>query len=1038
MTLSEKDLEILITDKGSRLITGPPGSGKTHTLIKLVKYLILKKNIDPSQVLIFSFNRRWSKILREKTADTIGRSLWEIPIVTFYSFCIDVLEWDLLEKYRKSPGGGIEPGLGIDVLNSVEQWDILTGIVRELDKNDYPYSMRYMDSGSHVSGSYLQEVFDFILRAQENLIEPGVLLKKFMPAKHPLLAELSGIYSRYTRVLEEKEKYNYGMLLLKTAKLLKKDVRLRQNIRERFKYIIIDEFQETNSAQNRIISGISNNNCIFFGNDDQAIYGFRGSVTDNFKQLYRKLEPQKKILMLNKNYRNSADIIMLSSDFMGQDDSMIPKENIPNKDTGESGEIWIRSFPTAMEETGKICHKILELNKNHEVRLEDIAILVKGLGYETHLVEEALSGSGIPFVRRSSRSLMDNRYVSYIIDFLKLVSILNKNGISKNSGESGGMPLKALLENILLSDAVSIDPLFLGKLKSAYSRKGKSETLNFWSYILDYTGDDKDDDRENGFRESLSKVIERISYYSDIAGRDILDFLMDFLDDPLVGLFKFLRTDNSQEALRQAVSISTGDYLKSVMEYVKGSGNTDLDAYLDFIQNLETNQFLEEVEESIEEQVQPGMVNIMSFHQCKGLEFEAVFIPFMNSNYLPSKFKNQQVFDIQFFRNLAEGKKLDPVQLQKEHMAGEIRLFYNGLTRAKNYLYVTCCKSRSSSVFFDKLKDCRDKLEEKRSRSPEPKIGTRSSDSRWMLKKKALAAFCRQEMGRKTDPKRVIGLLKELDCSYPPDMWWSYNRVTENKNSPLEKVRRSYSATRLNTYRDCPFKYKIQYYFGIAGEESINLIVGNAYHEILQRFFEEDRHDISWERLKNIVKKVLEEKELGFPSMKRQLINKAFSDFERYHGKHLPGEPSSSRMETDFKFDIEGDLMRGRIDQINFGADGSMELVDFKSGPVRYNERDLEDEIQLKIYRLAMEKDSSLQKMKIPDIKMKYLSLGSEKKAEYFLPEEYYDQEELIARLKEIISGIKSEEFRAEPVGYNTCSYCDFKIVCPKFYGKYD
>jgi ATP-dependent exoDNAse (exonuclease V) beta subunit len=421
------------------------------------------------------------------------------------------------------------------------------------------------------------------------------------------------------------------------------------------------------------------------------------------------------------------------------------------------------------------------------------------------------------------------------------------------------------------------------------------------------------------------------------------------------------------------------------------------------------------------------------------MEFEAVFIPFMNNNYLPSKFKNQQVFDIQFFRDLTDAKDLTPAQLQKEHMAGEIRLFYNGLTRAKKYLYITSCKNRSSSVFFDKLKDCREKLEEKRPKSPESWTGTaRGRDSCWMLKKKALVALYRQEMGLNTNTENTIGFIKELSSSCQPELGYGHSKVTENKNSPLEKIKRSYSATNLNTYRDCPFKYKIQHYFGIAGEESINLIIGMAYHEILQRFFKKDQDDFNWKRLKDITRKVLEGKDLEFPSMKRQIMDKAFSDFERYHEEYLPTEPSSSKMETDFKFDLDGNEMRGRIDQINIEHDGSIELVDFKSGTTRYSEHDLEDEIQLKIYRLAIDEDSRLRQLKVKDVKMKYLSLGSEKKAEFFLPDGFYDQEKLIKRLKEIISGIRREKFRAEPSGYNTCNYCDFKVLCPRFFGKYD
>jgi DNA helicase II / ATP-dependent DNA helicase PcrA len=1030
MTLSKEDLQKLVPDKGSILVTGPPGSGKTHTLIQLAAYLILKKGIDPRQVLILTFNRRWSKILRQKTAEAVGRSLWEIPIETFYSFCTDILEWNRLEEYRKGSG----PGKGIEVLNSVEQWDMLTGVVRELDKKDYPHSCRYIKSGPHVAGSYLQEVFDFILRAQENLIEPGDLLGKFIPARQPLLAELSGIYSRYSRRIEYSGRYNYGLLLSKTARLLKEDPGVRRYARDRFRYIIVDEFQETNTAQYRIISGISDDNCIFFGNGDQAIYGFRGSVTDNFNQLYTRLKEQDRVFYLDKNYRNSPGIIKLSRDIISPVEERVPGENNPCITDDEEGEIEVKSFSTAMEETAHICCKIEELNRSCGIRLEDMAVLVKGLGYETHLIEDALSGNGIPFVRRSSRSLMDNRYVSYIIDFLRLAYML-----ASHTGDKDMMPAGGLLENILLSHAAGIDPLFFARLKSGYRKQGMKKTGSFWSYIEDrLDGEDNDGTSEDACREYLSRIIGCVRRYcSAMAGRNILDFLQDFLNDPLVGLFRFLEADSAYDTGSQAVSISIGDYLRSVTAYVRGSGCTDIGSYLAFLENLQTNQFLEEAEESTEEQVQPGMVNIMSFHQCKGMEFEAVFIPFLNHDYLPSKFKNNQVFDVQLFRNMALGTELTRPEIKEEHMKGEIRLFYNGLTRAKRYLYVTSCRARAASAFFERLKSSMEGIERTKTGLREEKTpGTGGRETDWMIKKKAMVGLYRRRSGLRTDEKRMESYLGRLSAAYPPDSWWSHKRVTDNKNMPFEKSGRSFSSTALDTYRDCPFKYKIQHHFGIAGKESINLAIGRAYHEILHRFFEKGQDDTSRERLEQITYDVMKDVDFEFPSQEKEMTEKAFSDLERYHREYLPRDPSLSSMETGFSFDLKGNKMRGRIDQINMEPGGTVELVDFKSGSKRYSPRDLKYEIQLKIYRLAMDEDKRLKKTGPAGISMKYLSLGAEKKAEYFLPPECYDREELIERLLQMISGIIKERFGAEPDSYRTCSMCDYKILCPRFYLK--
>lgn len=1077
--LDKKELEFLTSRKGNLLITGPPGSGKTHTLLSIIKYLIDKKSMDPKSILIFTFNRRGSKVLRESSAAASDKSLWEIPIETFYSFCIDFLDSTQLMEYKEDLNARVSKGVskkerydlagGLNVLNSVEQWNLLSKVINGLKKKDYPYTSRYYNSTGHASRSFLQEVFDFILRAQESLIEPDMLLKRFPPHSFPLLSELSGIYSRYSKVLIKNKSYNYGMLLQSAANVLDGKPSIRKKFQSKYEYIIIDEFQETNRAQFRIISSISNNNCIFFGNDDQAIYSFRGAVTDNFTELYRRLEKQGRVFFLSENHRSSAGIAALSDRFIDTNKERISKVNIPMDKSIVRGEIGLKSFSTMIGETNHICEKIWMLNKKYGIRLEDMAILIKGSGYEAHLIEDSLKHSCIPFIRRSSGSLLDNKHVSYIIDFLRLASIVAGNGKTeensgdeekKSNGQDDGkqfinsgedIRILNLVESVFLSDAVRMDPLFYSRLKYSYSKNMNRPGGSFWDHICEYLkmSSGSGDTGENQLRERLAEVTGRIIYYSQRLDSNIHTFLLDFLDDRVVGLFKFLMEDTADEPSGRSIWIGIGDFIKSVKEYVEKSPETDVRAYLEFIENLAGNKFLEEIEESTEEQSQPGMVNILSFHQCKGMEFDVVFMPFINNNYLPSKFKYPQVFDIQLFRTAAGKKYLTPEEVQKEHMAGEVRLFYNGLTRAKRFLYISSCRARGTSIFFERLREIKKSIIDNDSVSGEGDDGHSvfscdainaglGIDREWTLKKRSLVAMLRLKEGLKVDHIGFLKNLIDLNRSYPPKNWWNIKEETASSNIPFDLFTRPFTYSGLDTYRDCPFKYKARYYFSITGEESISLRMGSVYHDILLKFFT-GSGGYSWDKLLHIIDQEFEKEYFEFPSLKNELISKITTDLKRYHDNYLPPEPESSIMEKKFSFKIKKLQIEGRVDQINHLLEGKLELVDFKSGSSGYSKQDLKDEIQLKIYRLAIDKDKKLHSL-LSDggVLMKYMCPGNEKESEFFMPDDYYDRQEIGSLIEELAERIIREDFGDYPKSFMSCKYCEYKLICPRFYGKED
>ncbi|MBC7334566.1 MAG: ATP-dependent helicase, partial [Actinobacteria bacterium] len=352
--------EAIDKKSGNLLIIGPPGTGKTNTLINIIGYLLQDRKIDPRKVLVFCFNRRWAKFIRERSANFIGKTIFEVPVETFYSFCIDFLE-KVNAIFRRNY-------VPVKVLNSVQQWKLLREIVEGADRKNYPYTHKLVNQNPFTAQSYIQEVFDFILRAQENLLPPRHLSDRFTPFLNPTLSEIVGIYARYRERLHGENSYNYGRLLEEVAEILRNDSEVVDFFRRQYEWILVDEAQEINKAQFEIVNSLASGNCIYFGNDDEAIYAFRGSMVDNFKYIYESLSPEN-IFFLKKDYRSSPVLNKISQSFILQNRNRITKESSVLDESlirdgssfGESsegskdGEFVIKRFSSLLEEASFVC-----------------------------------------------------------------------------------------------------------------------------------------------------------------------------------------------------------------------------------------------------------------------------------------------------------------------------------------------------------------------------------------------------------------------------------------------------------------------------------------------------------------------------------------------------------------------------------------------------------------------------------------------------------------------------------------------------------
>jgi len=1058
--LDDKLIEAIKKKNSNFLVAGPPGSGKTYTLLELTRYLITTKKINPKKLLIFCFNRRGSKFIREKTTALIGKSILEIPIETFYSFCTGFISEakiflspeQLINKNSRNNEDNDNFFGDIKILNSMEQWKLLKNVIKMLDGKNYPYTFKYINSNLFIENSFIQEVFDFILRAQENLFTPRELSDKFTPFFSPVLSELVGIYSRYIKELKSNHLYNYGMLLEETVGILKNQKGIRDYFRQKYDYILVDELQEINRAQFEIINYLSNYNCIFFGNDDQSIYAFRGSAPDSFKAVYFKLKPEN-VIFLDKNYRSNSIINDVCKNFICLSKNRIPKE-ITVSGNNSNGELYLKKFHTLLEEANFICHKIRFLHLKKGIKLEEIAVIIKGLGYETHLIENALIQNGIPFIRRGTRSLLDNKLVKYLLNLMRLIlavkELASSQKVYADNGDSA-KKLDVLIENVMLSDIINLEPLYFKKVKILCSGNSGGIYRDLWSYFKDQHVREKENKRVN---KELFKIVNFVSAIYElikITDRDVLEFSLMLIRNRRLGIINYLIARENNEIDNRNRWSNLGDFLQNVKDFSRENSPNSIKSFVNFIDDIIENKFTEEIEESTKDIVQAGSVNILSFHQCKGMEFKAVFIPFINRYYLPAKFIFPQAFDIQIFDFLQTGKSLNIEELKKSHMDGEIRLFYNGITRAKEFLYITSNSSREKSIFFEEMKKIYKSLNvkyrkintlngnKKKNKKEMSEIESELDfdlNNMWLIRRRALVAAAKMQHNLKFNHNNYLNYIIILKYFYHPSQWWNFIMPTKNNRNPFLLFPASFSYSNINTFRDCPFKYKVRYYFNLKEEDNISLVLGNIYHEIIRIFFKPENKSFSWKTLEAIIDEVFKRSHFDFKFLKNELKKKALLEFKSFFENLMPASPDNSIIEKKFSFKLGKENIIGRIDQINILDDKNLELVDYKSGSSTFSDKDLKEEMQLKIYKFALDTSKDLEDFKFMKVKMKYICLGNLKKPVYEIPEEYCNFAGVINILNDIISKIKSEKFDPEPKNYSSCLNCVFKVLCPKYYGQ--
>jgi DNA helicase-2/ATP-dependent DNA helicase PcrA len=643
-------------DKGPLLIIAGAGTGKTKVITHRIAHLITSKRARPDEILAVTFTEKAANEMEERVDRLIPYSYSFVEISTFNSFG---------ERVLRNYGHELGYPPDFRLLNDVEQ----AIFFRE---KLFRFPLQYYRPLSSPT-RYIQELLSVIKRLKQEDIEPGEYSRqakkqlrqaedsgeKESAEKHLEIAE---VYRRYQSLLEEEGKIDFEDQVNLVVRLLRERPSILKEIQGKYKYILVDEFQDTNYIQFELLKLLAqqHKNLTVVGDDDQSIFRFRGASLSNIRS-FSNIYPDRKKIVLNENYRSTQPIldaayIMIQNN---NPDRLEVQENIDKKlhsnisATGKS--INLLQFDKVSHEADRIAEMILE-KKNEKNLFNDFAILVRrNADADPYL--RALNKENIPVRFSGSRGLYYQQEIKILIAFIRCITDFEDS---------------SSLFFLSLSEIYGFD-LYDLSLISIYARKKHFPLHKVFKMIYE---DQSPVEISSASREKVKKIFQDLLYYvhlssSQNAGRVLYSFL------ERSGYLKSLVKKGGIQAELNIKNIRIFfDKVKNFSEVGKSDSIQSFAEHLDLLQQVDDNP------PSAEAELEEDAVNVLTVHKAKGLEFPFVFMVSLIADRFPGRLRREKipVPDELLKEDLPEGGN---------YIHEERRLFYVGMTRARKSLYLT-------------------------------------------------------------------------------------------------------------------------------------------------------------------------------------------------------------------------------------------------------------------------------------------------------------------------------------------------------------
>lgn len=897
--------------KGPLLIVAGAGTGKTHVVTERIAYLIHNNKAEPEEILALTFTDKAAEEMEERADRLLDESYTDLWVMTFHAFCKRVLQMHCLDI-----------GLPTD-FNLMDQTDGSLLVRKHLNEFKLDY---YKPLGAPTK--FIRALVSHFSRCKDQNITPQDYLKYAESIKDKdekdRTKEVALAYSTYQNILLKENSLDFGDLINYTIMLFEKRPYILRQYQDKFKYILVDEFQDTNWAQYELVKmlALPDNNLTVCGDGKQAIYRFRGASYGTIIQFCKDFPGAKKV-MLSESYRSRQEILDLAYKLIQNNPGefkILPGIDKKLQSIKGSGAITEHlHFKTLEEEVQGVISKIIELKgSDKEAGFSDFAILVRANNTAQPFCR-GLERNNVPYNFAALKGLYSKPIILDTISYFRTLD---------NYHESYA------LYRILRIPFLKIPEQDIALITRWSGRKSCSvySALQKLSLIKGISGKTRD---KVAF---LLSVMEKHTLLAR-RNRNVSEIFISFLED--IGYLDYLTKTMDKRPI---------DFINQFYSKIKAFEAANIDASLfSFMRELDME--IESGEEgSLDFDLEQGSdaVKIMTVHRAKGLEFKYVFLVNLVKRRFPAIGKSDPI-------EIPEELAKDPLLKGDVHLQEERRLFYVGMTRAKKGLFFTSAENYGGA----RKKKVSRFLVELGYLGAEVAVGSKPKPS----VPSTLAGRRDKDQKGTKDKKKEAASAKA--------QYYSYTQFIVFKNCPLQykfahifkipirgRAVFSYGKTLHNTLE----RFVRQ---GLLKKLSFDKLL-----EIYKNAWIDDWFDSQ------------EERERYFEQGKTSL-ERFYNDYRKKCPEvlEIKGEPA---LEQKFRLKLGNERLIGKIDRIDKTGNG-VELIDYKTGRAREKLKK-QDKEQLLIYQIACEKALSLKPEKLTyhyiDSGKTLSFLGSEKEKE--------------------------------------------------------